>query len=222
MRTVELARGRVWLLPWVTCALSAVICGIGALPAAALVITLPVAIRMAEQENIRPALMGIVTIQGACMGGFSPISPWGSLVAAQAARGGLPFSSSHFMITLILLNLATALVAFFAYGGARLIRRDASSTLLAEAVERSRGWQLTTYQWASLAALCVFVVLVLMRFDVGLSAFAVGIVLHIAFRNECQKAIAALPWGIVIMIAGLIIYVSLLEHLGCCTCSATG
>jgi Na+/H+ antiporter NhaD/arsenite permease-like protein len=213
-RTVELARGRVWLLPWVTCALSAAICAIGALPAAALVITLPVAIRMAEQENIRPALMGIVTIQGACIGGFSPISPWGSLVSAQATHAGLPFLSGHFMLAQIALNLIVACIAFFAFGGAELIRREAVASVPKSPMASGAGWHLTVYQWSSLVAVCVFVAMVLMKFDVGLSAFAIGIVLHIAFRGECQKAIAALPWGIIIMIAGLIIYVSLLEQLG--------
>ncbi|EKT4483608.1 anion permease [Pseudomonas putida] len=209
--TVEVARGKVWLLPWVTCGLSAVICAIGALPAAALVITLPVAIRMAEQEGIRPALMGIVTIQGACMGGFSPASPWGNLVIDQAKSLGMPFTVSQFVLAQVFLNFCVALAAFFIFGGIALLRRPPKST--AAQLQETR-FSLNAYQWASLASLLSFISLVLCKYDVGLCAFALGLLLHIAFRGECNRAISALPWNIVIMIAGLIMYVSLLENLG--------
>lgn len=214
-KTVRMTRGRLWLLPWTTCFLSAGICAIGALPAAALVITLPVAIRIAERENIRPALMGVVTIQGACIGGFSPISPWGSLVISQVQHAGLPFLPSYFVASMIVLNICVAAVAYFAFGGAELIRRGVVATPpLAAADAPTSHSGLTAYQWASLLAVAAFITMVLLKFDVGLSAFAVGIVLHVAFRGECQKAITALPWSIIIMIAGLIMYVSLLEQLG--------
>ena len=57
---VRAARGRAFLLPWVMAFLTAVICAVGALPAAALAITIPVAMEIARRENIRAALMGTV------------------------------------------------------------------------------------------------------------------------------------------------------------------
>ncbi|MEW9582589.1 SLC13 family permease [Paraburkholderia sp. DGU8] len=100
-RAVALSRGRPWLLPWTTCTLTALICALGALPIAALVITLPVALETARRENIRPALMGIVTIQGGCIGGLSPFNPWAKVVIAQAGCGAI---SARRSVTLELLT----------------------------------------------------------------------------------------------------------------------
>ena len=79
-KTVQLARGRSYLLPWAMALLTALICSVGALSAAALAITLPVAIEIAKRERIRPTLMAVVTMQGAITGGFTPFNPWTNVV----------------------------------------------------------------------------------------------------------------------------------------------
>ena len=47
-KTVAFVHGKVYLLPWAMCILTALICAVGALPAAALAITMPVAIEIAS------------------------------------------------------------------------------------------------------------------------------------------------------------------------------
>ncbi|HZZ02685.1 SLC13 family permease [Paraburkholderia sp.] len=215
-RAVALARGRPWLLPWTTCTLTALICALGALPIAALVITLPVALEIARRENIRPALMGIVTIQGGCIGGLSPFNPWAKVVIAQAAKGGVTLLPTEFFFCQFAINLAFALLAFFAFGGSELIARPkprdaAAQTVLAAPSSRS---MLTWQQWTALAALLGFIALVLTRHDVGLSAFSMGILLNIAVRADTRKVVADLPWSMVIMISGILIYIGMLETVG--------
>ena len=53
-KAVALARGRVYLLPWIIHILAAIICAVGALPAAAFAITVPVALEIAKRERISP------------------------------------------------------------------------------------------------------------------------------------------------------------------------
>ena len=120
---VRAARGRAFLLPWVMAFLTAVICAVGALPAAALAITIPVAMEIARRENIRAALMGTVVIQGACVGGFSPFNPWGNLVAVQAVQNGIAFDSVFFFLCQGALALAVGLAGFFCFGGLKLLRQ---------------------------------------------------------------------------------------------------
>ena len=59
-----------------------------------------------------------------------------------------------------------------------------------------------------------FILLALLKFDVGLTAFTIGMILQIAFRIKSKTVLSKLPWGIVIMISGVLIYVGLLEKLG--------
>jgi Na+/H+ antiporter NhaD/arsenite permease-like protein len=215
-QAAAMSRGRPWLLPWTTCALTACICALGALPIAALVITLPVALEIARREKIRPALMGIVTIQGGCIGGLSPLNPWAKVVAAQAAKGGVTLLPMHFFFCQLAINFTFALMAFFAFGGAELIargRRGNTPSESASGADSSR-LALTWQQWAALAALLGFVALVLTHHDVGLSAFSMGVLLNMAVRADPRKVIADLPWSMVVMISGILIYIGMLEHVG--------
>jgi Na+/H+ antiporter NhaD/arsenite permease-like protein len=215
-QAVALSRGRPWLLPWITCLLTAMICGLGALPIAALAITLPVAMEIARREDIRPALMGIVTIQGGCIGGLSPLNPWTKVVSVQSAKGGVTLLSTHFFFCQLAINLTFALIAFFAFGGARLLARDKhiAPDQVPLGSELARKLLLSRSQWAALAALIGFVFLVLTKNDVGLSAFSVGILLNIAIKGDSRKVVADLPWGMVIMISGILMYIGMLESVG--------
>ena len=116
-KSVSLARGRVWVLPWIIHVLTAVICAVGALPAAAFAITVPVAMEIAKRERISPTLMGIVLIQGACVGGFTPLNPWGSLVAEQAAKNGIPLDATYLFLSQGVVAIAVGILAFFVFGG---------------------------------------------------------------------------------------------------------
>ena len=222
-KSVSLARGRVWVLPWIIHVLTAVICAVGALPAAAFAITVPVAMEIAKRERISPTLMGIVLIQGACVGGFTPLNPWGSLVADQAAKNGIPLDATYLFLSQGVVAIAVGILAFFVFGGMELIRRRPAAV---EAVcvpgTTAEGAQnpaeevcpLTPYQIASGLGMVVFIVMALLKYDVGLTAFVIGMVLQIAFHIKSKTMISKMPWGIMIMIAGVLIYVGLLEKMG--------
>ena len=219
-KSVSLARGRIWLLPWIIHVLTAIICAVGALPAAAFAITVPVAMEIAKRERISPTLMGIVLIQGACVGGFTPLNPWGSLVAEQAAKNSIPLDATYLFLSQGVVAIAVGILAFFVFGGMELIRRRPETV---EAVcapgttaEGKAGevCPLTPYQIASGLGMVLFIVAALLKYDVGLTAFVIGMILQIAFHIKSKVMISKMPWGIMIMIAGVLIYVGLLEKMG--------
>ena len=219
-KSVSLARGRIWLLPWIIHVLTAIICAVGALPAAAFAITVPVAMEIAKRERISPTMMGIVLIQGACVGGFTPLNPWGSLVAEQAAKNNIPLDATYLFLSQGVVAIAVGILAFFVFGGMELLRRRPETV---EAVcapgttaEGKAGevCPLTPYQIASGLGMVLFIVAALLKYDVGLTAFVIGMVLQIAFHIKSKTMISKMPWAIMIMIAGVLIYVGLLEKMG--------
>ena len=212
-KAVALARGRVYLLPWIIHVLAALICAVGALPAAAFAITVPVAREIAKRERISPTMMGIILIQGSCVGGFTLFNPWGNLVAEQAAHAGIPIDPTWLFLSQGVVAIAVAVVAFFVFGGMELIRRPVQQNRGGEEGQEATG-PLTPYQICSFIGMILFIVLALLKYDVGLTAFTIGMVLQIAFRIKSKAALSKLPWGIAIMIAGVLIYVGLLEKLG--------
>ncbi|TNC25725.1 SLC13 family permease [Amycolatopsis alkalitolerans] len=231
---------RDWLLPWIMFLLAAVVSGIGALPAASLAIVVPIAMRTARERGINLMSMGLVTIMGALAGGFSPISVWGRLVVTLAAKSGRPISSLGLFAIEFVLNLALAVVAFLIFGGVRLIRRRPQLDLATGAggtgggavtpdpmasgrgavqvqspVETAVASRVTAYQVCSLVGVAVFVAVVLIfSVDPGLVAFAVALVLQLLFRPDERELVRSLPWAVVLVITGVLLYVGLLEKIG--------
>ena len=59
---------------------AAVLTAIGAVSPAAVAIVAPIALGFAVQFEINPLLMGVLVVNGAQAGGFSPISVYGTIV----------------------------------------------------------------------------------------------------------------------------------------------
>lgn len=213
---VRLACGRAYLLPWVMFGLTGLISGIGALPAAAFAITIPVALEIAKREQIKPSLMGIICIQGGCVGGFSPFNPWAALVSTMATDAGINFLSGQFFLLNAALGVAVSLIAFFTFGGIRLFKGSGARGIVAAKPMQptSESPSSSAYQLAALAAVITFIAMVLMNFDIGLTGFALGFALMVAFPSRTGNIVQKLPWAILIMIAGVLLYVHLLDSLG--------
>ncbi|MBO2457864.1 SLC13 family permease [Actinomadura violacea] len=223
---VRVSGGRDWVLPWSLFAVGAVLSGIGTLPSATVAIVLPVAMRVARNRNIDPVLMAIVAAHGAGAGGFSPMSPWAAIVKDLAAKSGVHYSENLLFLGLAGFDVLSTAVFFFALGGLPLIRRgrtegDAAGSTAgtgaggrpAEAVQGAS--RITPYEIGSLAGLGVFVLAVLvLDLNIVFAAFAVGLVLHLVFRPDGRRVIADIPWGVVMLTVGILVYVGDLEAAG--------
>lgn len=75
---VRAVRGRVALVPWAMFFVCAAVTSIGAVSPAAVAIVAPVATGFAHRYRIHPAMMGMMVVQGATGGSFSPIGIFGS------------------------------------------------------------------------------------------------------------------------------------------------
>ena len=68
---------------------------------------------------------------------------------------------------------------------------------------------------ASPAALVAFVVItVVFRLDVGLTAISLAFLLQLAFRPPEAELLKNVPWNVVLLLAGLVIYLGMLDTLG--------
>lgn len=82
----------------------------------------------------------------------------------------------------------------------------------AQDVERKR---LGAYGIASIVVTLMYVAaLLIFGADVGLAAVAAGVVLQIIFRRDESAAIQSLPWAVILMITGVVMYLAVLEEIG--------
>lgn len=122
---VRAVRGRIALIPWVMFLVTGVLTAFGAVVPAAVAIIAPMGMGFAARYRINPVLMGLLIINGASAGGFSPISIFGGITNGVVDRSGLDGSPLLLFGASFLFNVLLSIVVFFLFGGRSLIgRRD--------------------------------------------------------------------------------------------------
>ena len=120
---VRAVGGRVALVPWAMFVVCAIVTAIGAVSPAAVAIVAPVAMGFATRYKIHPMLMGMMVVQGATAGSFSPIGIFGSITNGVVDKNGLPGNPLFLFASAFVASLLIAVIAFFAFGGRALMAR---------------------------------------------------------------------------------------------------
>lgn len=121
---VKAVGGRIALIPWVFFVVTALLSGFGSVVQAAIVIIAPMGMGFSRRYGIRPLLMGLMVINGATAGGFSPLSIFGTITNQVVERNDLPGSPLLFLASFVF-NVILGLVCFFIFGGRELLgKRD--------------------------------------------------------------------------------------------------
>ncbi|MEB3371521.1 SLC13 family permease [Saccharopolyspora mangrovi] len=216
-RSVQLVRGRLALVPWVMLAVSALLTAIGAVPPAAVAIIAPVAMGLAAKHGISPLLMSVMVVHGTMVGGFSPISVFGVIVNGVVDDSKLDGSPLFLFFASFVLNLVFAAIAFVLLGGRKTAESPVPAdvpgaarddTLLAR-VEMSRDKALTLLGILTMVVLTLF-----LELDIGLVAITVAVVLGIISPQAHRDAVKNVTWPTVLLICGVLTYVSVLQELG--------
>ncbi len=117
-----MVRGRLVVIPWIMFVAAAVLTAIGAVSAAAVAIVAPIALGFAAQYRINPLLMGLMVIQGATAGAFSPTSVFGTIVRGVMDKDKLPDAPVTLFLNSLVFNTLVAALVFVLFGGLRLLR----------------------------------------------------------------------------------------------------
>ncbi|SFT01255.1 SLC13 family permease [Saccharopolyspora flava] len=216
-RAVRLVGGRLMLVPWVMLAVSALLTAIGAVPPAAVAIIAPVAMGLAAKHGISPLLMSVMVVHGTMVGGFSPISVFGVIVNGVVDRNGLDGSPLFLFFASFALNLVFAAAAFALLGRRRKAETPvpadvpgaARDDALLARVELSRDKVLTLVGILTMVVLTLF-----LELDIGLVAITVAVVLGIISPQAHRDAVKNVTWPTVLLICGVLTYVSVLQELG--------
>jgi di/tricarboxylate transporter len=219
---VRLVGGNVGLVPWIMFILTALVTGVGALSSAGVAIVAPVALRSAAQYRISPLLMGIMVVQGATAGSYSPISPFGIITNGVLASRDLPQNPGLLFANSLVFNAVIAALVFVAFGGLRLLRRRITleeATTSTDAGGESDDGGLTFYRGATLAGIAVLAISAFAfsssdRFDIGFAAFVIGFVLVLIAPREQGAALGRMPWPAILLICGILTYVGVLDQIG--------
>ncbi|MDX6427902.1 MAG: hypothetical protein QOE54_268 [Streptosporangiaceae bacterium] len=120
--------GRIAWIPWIMFLVTACLTAIGAVVPASVAIISPIGMGFAVRYKINPLLMGLMIINGASAGGFSPLGVFGGITNGVVQKAGLPGNPTMLFLASFLFNLAISLVVFFLWGGRELVGRRADDT----------------------------------------------------------------------------------------------
>jgi di/tricarboxylate transporter len=257
---VRAVGGRVVLMPWVMFLITALLTAVGAVVPAAVAIIAPIGMRFATRYRINPLLMGLMVINGATAGGFSPISIFGAIVNGVVERNDLASNPLMLFVCSFVFNVVLGVISFLLFGGRELARRgervdtdaDAATdgqpgaggasgpgggasgasgagtapggqgaaggtaTATAEAAPQAPVTTLDTSRKLTLAGIAILAVGALspLELDVGFCSFTIAVLLMIFDQKGSKGAIHQIAWPTVLLVCGIVTYVTLLEEMG--------
>ncbi len=209
-RAVRLCRGHAGALPVMFFVIGFLVAtiGAGATPASALLA--PPAMAVAARAGVPPLLMAIMAGNGALAGTLSPFAPTGVVAHSNMEAIGL---GGYEWWTFTYNALAHALVGFGGFlllGGWKLFRSTAARADAAdvEAVE-PMDWR----HWVTALGIVALIFgVTYFKLNVGMVALIVATVLVLARTVDESKAIARMPWGVVVMVSGVTVLIALLRE----------
>jgi hypothetical protein len=182
-------------------------------------------------------LMGLLIINGASAGGFSPIGVFGVITNGVVERSGLPGNPVLLWVSSFVFNALLSVVAFLMFGGRELMSRrvlaenpeteapqpetetggptGGGATTKTRTTTEVDVSTLNTERVVTLAGLVVLVVGALaFDIDVGLLALSIATVICVLFPESTKAGIAQVAWPTVLLICGVVTYVALMEREG--------
>jgi Na+/H+ antiporter NhaD/arsenite permease-like protein len=203
---------RAVLLPLAFFALTAVVSAMGS-PLAGLV-TAPIGMPLAKRLHIDPLLMALAIATGLSTGAFAPTSLFGIVTYGVAQQAGIELSPFTLFAVAAVVNAALFLAAFLAFGGLAL--NGARHSVASRAPQSA----LSGCQRLTLACMLALVLVVIATAalgldpDIGVLSFAFGAVLMLVDPSGGRAAIARIDWSTVLLVAGIITFVGVLENMG--------
>lgn len=203
-------RGRLFWVPWVFFGLAAFITAAGAVTPATNAILVPIGLALAYRYGVNPILVGVSILNGTNAGGFSPIAVYYNIVAGALETTGMTLSPLPVFAATFVFNALLNVVAFIVFGGLALRGRTAADERVDDAHGRWQPIQLVTL--AVLAA--VVVAAVLLKVDIGFASLTGAVALALISPSTAARGASHIAWSVILLIGGIITYVSLLQSVG--------
>jgi len=209
-RAVRLCRGHAGVLPVMFFVLAFVVAtiGAGATPASALLA--PPAMAVAARAGVPPLLMALMAGNGALAGTLSPFAPTGIVATDKMREIGLAGVEWQTFAYNALAHALVGIGGFLLFGGWKLFRAGAGS---ANAADVESAEPLDSRHWITALGIGALIVAVaFFKLNVGMVAIVVSTALVLLRTVDEQKAIARMPWGVILMVTGVTVLVALLEE----------
>ena len=210
-RAVRLCRGHAGVLPIMFFAIGFFIATIGAGATPATALLAPPAMAVAARARIPPLLMAIMAGNGALAGTLSPFAPTGIVAHGVMERIGLGGVEWQTFAYNALAHTLVGFGGFLVLGGYKLFRRNAASASAADVEDAPQP--LGSEHWFTTAGIVALIIAVAgFDLNVGMVALILATALILLRSVDEGKAIARMPWGVILMVTGVTVLIALLQE----------
>jgi di/tricarboxylate transporter len=209
-RAVRLARGTARAIPIVFFVSAFVLSSIGPGAISSVALLIPLAMAIGTRAGVPRFLTALMVANGANAGNLSPISAVGVVANAKMAEAGLAGHGVRIWMASLIAHALVSAAAYLLLGGHRLVSAsDAPAGDAAPVTALDRRHRITV-----LVIVAWIVGVVAFKLNVGLAAFAAASVVILANVADEASSIRRVPWGVIIMVCGVTVLISLLEKTG--------
>jgi di/tricarboxylate transporter len=155
-------------------------------------------------------LTGLMVTNGANAGNLSPISAVGVIANTKMAEAGLGGHAFKVWFANFIAHALVAVAAYWLFAG-----RGTKDAAVVTPDRPPQSVPLTRPQWLTLTVIVIWIAgVVLLHWSLGLSAFVAAVVLIVLNAADEAAAMKRVPWGVILMVSGVSVLISLLEKTG--------
>lgn len=216
---VRLCGGHARVLPLMYFILAALLAAIGPGNIAAAAFLAPSALALAARLNIPPLVMIIAVTHGSIAGGASSLTPIGIIIADNYRKHGLEHAFTSTIVMNAVVNVVLALGGFVLFGG-RWWLKGSAATVDAErraiAAPPEPTNRIGAAHLVTLATVVGLIVAVLLVPNLNLGFAAITAAIFVFFTRSADEgaSIRAMPWNVILLVAGVSTFVALCEKTG--------
>lgn len=214
---VQLARGRIGLMPIAFFALAVFLGTLGAGNIGSVALLAPVAMEVATELAIPPFLMALMVACGGNATAFSPIAPTGAIATSLLARIGLTNVGWHCYAQCLIAHTVMGFGGYLLLGGWRLLNDTENETQRArmQKLLLSRRQPLNMRHRATLMVLAGMLLLIVrFHLDVGPVALGAALLLSLTRLGDERAALETIPWDTLLVVCGMTVLMGILERTG--------
>src|SRR5215510_11421101 len=214
--SVKLARGNRGMIPVIFFFLAAGLASIGAGNIATTALLAPVAMAVAGNLGISAFLMTVCVCCGANSGALSPFAPTGVIANGLLDRIGIHNQQWPVFYKNFVAEAFVGLAGYFLLGGYKLItgRGPARTAPLDESLVHDEGPFIWNQKLTLVLIAGVVVSVAYFKIDVGMAAIIAAAVMTLCRAADEEQAMKAMPWGVIVMVCGVTVLISILEKKG--------
>lgn len=214
----RLVGDRTWLLPWTCFAIGAAFTSVGAFSTAPIALLVPVVAYVSMRSPRSFFINEMAVVIGANCAGLSPLNPTGAAVRTAMGKHNVVYHQwGLWAISIVVSAIVVGVLQVVDAARSRRSGQFLEPATVAAAGDDPRATvELNRpYAIASGLGLLAFVVAaVILKWDVGVSAFFVALLLQLAFRPNEGEIIRRVPWNAVLLLCGLLLYLGLVQQIG--------